>query len=107
VLADGRQWITRFYAGETQALWDQFNPRMQESMKSKAVLDGFRDEVKKLGKESQVIEEHVEHDGVPIYVRGVLYEKGPERFSVKIAFEPSGKIAGFLVIPAKKESEAP
>jgi murein DD-endopeptidase MepM/ murein hydrolase activator NlpD len=79
---------------------------MQKFIKSKADLDGFRDEVKQLGKESKVIEEHIEHDGLPVYVRGVQYENGPQRFSVKISFEPSGKISGFGVIPVK-ESEAP
>jgi murein DD-endopeptidase MepM/ murein hydrolase activator NlpD len=104
VLEDGRQWTNRFYAGETQALWDQFNPHMQKVIKSKAALDGFRDELKQLGKESKVIEEHVERGAEPVYVRGVQYENVPDRFSVKIRFEPSGKIAGFGVIPEKKSA---
>ena len=108
VLSDGRRWTAKFYARETQALWDQFSPRVQGLFKSKSGLDAFCDEVETLGKESKVVEEHVDHQGdVAHYVRTVVYDKRSSRFAVVIGFDSSRHIVKFGVLPAEPTREAP
>ena len=111
MMDNGREWARKFYARDTEALWNQFTPQMQAHMKSKKGLDDLRDKVEgQIGRESNVLEERVEHEGTATtYVRSSTFERTNMRVSLRIGFDAAGKIDlfGIKTADADHAKEAP
>jgi hypothetical protein len=103
VIADGRAWTKAYYDGKTQALWDQFDAKMKEAIGSKKKFDAIREQIQsKLGAETKVISETVEHhNGFAVYVRLVHFKLTAETpIKVTFAFDSTRHISGFYIKPA-------
>jgi murein DD-endopeptidase MepM/ murein hydrolase activator NlpD len=99
----GRQLTAQFFAGELDAVWSRFTPKMQEAMKSRAALEAFQAQVlKDMGTETEVIDEVVTPlMSYHVYMRTIRTQRWPQPVSITWSFDDKGQVAGFYVAPKK------
>jgi murein DD-endopeptidase MepM/ murein hydrolase activator NlpD len=98
-----------FYERDTEALWNQFTPQVQSSMKSKEGLDDFRQTFEgRMGTETQLFDERVlRRSLLEIYVRPATFEYSGTRQAMLIGFDEPGKIDLFAIDVLEPPREAP
>jgi hypothetical protein len=107
-LALGRRHTQQFYAGESDALWEEVGPEMRAAFGGDpAVLVLFKDQVVgQFGPEVEVVDENVSSQpGAEVYMRTARFEETDQLIEVIISYDEAGVIVGFLIRP--KPVEAP
>jgi hypothetical protein len=105
-LAHGRLCTTRFFAGELQPLWDEFDAPMRAALGSLETLTAFRTQaIAQIGTEEQLLDESVQADGeARTYVRKARFSKVPMPIQVIFGFGADGRIGTFAVRPEPTEA---
>jgi hypothetical protein len=107
-LALGRRHTGQFYAGESDALWEEVGPDMRAAFGGDpAVLVLFKDQVLEgFGSEAEVVSENVSSQpGSEVYLRTARFEQTDQLIELIITYDEAGVIIGFLIRP--KPVEAP
>lgn len=102
---EGRKLTEAFYAGDTETIWQRFDPAMKEAIGGKEQLAAFAEQVRgRFGGEARATGEQVfDHQEYHVYRRTVLFEKaGSLPFWVQWAFDDQGRVAGFFVRRAQE-----
>lgn len=106
VLAHGRTCTTRFFAGELQPLWDEFDAGLTGALGSIETLTAFREQaLGQIGTEAELLDESVQAQGDgKVYVRKARFTKVTVPIQVVFGFGKEGKIGTFVVQPEPKEA---
>ncbi|WP_111498369.1 M23 family metallopeptidase [Marinobacter bohaiensis] len=102
-LQTGRELTERFYAGQTDALWDRFNPAMREALGSRQQFAAFQQQVAgQLGDEQAVLSENVAPAArYQVYLRQATFEQGPGPVVIQWTVTDADQVAGFFIQPAQ------
>lgn len=105
-LERGRACCQRFYAGELEALWEEFDAPLRGVLESLAGLERFRAQsLAQLGAEVAVVEESATVQGPLVaYSRKARFEKVPALIEVAFSFGPQDRISGFVIRPVPGEA---
>lgn len=107
LLTEGRRWVSAFFDGSDDALWNRFDEAMKEHVGSKEALSAFRSDVQtSFGKETRVLDERIDRShGKPTYVRAAAFQRIAPTAKLWIGFDEDGRIGAFGVL-AKPAAEA-
>lgn len=103
----GRTLSTRFFAGETVAVWARFDPALREAMPA-AALAAFHAQVsEQLGTERSMISETTgQQQDLAVYVRTSRWSRFEGEIVTQWAFDARGRVAGFFIRPAQAAQAA-
>lgn len=104
----GRALSAQFFAGDVEAVWARFGPKMREALKSKdALAELHAQTMKQLGVETELLDEVVtplmSHS---VYLRTVKTARWPAPVSLTWSFDEHGRVAGFYITPKKQAAES-
>lgn len=99
--------VQRFYDGELDLLWEEFDEKLRASLGSLENFGRFHQQaVDQLGNETRILRESLTAVGGGwSYVRVATFEKLPERkFEVILGYDAQEKATGFLIRPVPTEA---